>query len=373
MAMKHTIAALILILGLTSCGPNIQMRSSLYSIRADHQLPAIAALVIKDGKVVANEVVGTTRINGRIATRKDSKWHLDACARPMTVTLLAMLVDEGKLSWDTKVIDIFPEFKPAVHAGNLQLTLRQLIANRSGLAENLPRSLTWDVIHAMKEPLTERRLNVCYEALKQDPYFGEESIFRRSRLDYVVAGAIAEKVTGIPYETLMQERIFKPLGMTSARFGTQNYEGGESQPMPHQESRGGLFSIDSGKFADLPDTYNPSGGIHMTLEDWAKFVSFQMETPESPKLLSIQMMRELQQPSWDYDWGSHFKKRDWAKGYVSVQVGSNGLNFAAIRVAPNIDFAILIVSNAGNAEAAVNTAYIELMKIYMPGVIVRPD
>ncbi len=371
--MKLPIAALILICGLTSCGPNIQMRSALYSIRADHQLPAIAALVIKDGKVVANEVVGTTRIGGSIAAKKESKWHLDACARAMTVTLLATLVDEGRLSWDTKVIDVFPEFNAAMHPGHLKLTVRELIANRTGLPENVPRTLTWEDVRAMKEPLMERRRNICYEALKQEPHFGEESKFRRSRLDFVLAGAIAEKITGMSFESLMQDRIFKPLGMASARFGAQNYEGGESQPLPHQSNNGRLFSIDSGRFADLPDAYNPAGSLHMTLEDWAKFVSFQMETPEAPKLLSTQMMQDLQKPRWDFDWGTHFKKRDWANGYVIVEVGSNGLNYAASRVAPHIDFAILVASNAGNAESAVNVAYIELMAIYMPGIKVRPE
>jgi CubicO group peptidase (beta-lactamase class C family) len=369
--MMRTIAILFLIFGLTSCGPNIQMRSSLYSIRAKHELPALAALVIKDGKIVANEVVGTTRIRGRIAAKTDSKWHLDACARPMTVTLLAMLVEEGKLSWDTKVVDVFPEFKAAMHPGHLQLTVREVIANRSGLSENLPRTLTWKDVRAMKEPVTEQRLNVCYEALKQEPHFGEDSRYKNSRLDFILAGAIAERITGAPYESLMQDRIFKPLGITSAGFGAQNFEGGESQPMPHGANKGRLYSIDSGEFAALPDIYDPSGNLYMTLEDWGKFVAFQLGTPDAPKLLSKKTVDELQQPQWHYDWGTFFNKREWAYGYVQVNIGTNAMNYAATRVAPNIDFAVLIVSNAGTAEAALNEAYIDIMAIFMPGITVR--
>jgi CubicO group peptidase (beta-lactamase class C family) len=347
------------------------MRSALYSIRAQHGLPAIAAVVIKDGKIVANEVVGSTRISGHIPAKTDSKWHLDACARPMTVMLLATLVEEGKLTWDTKFVDVFPEVKTVIHPGYTKLTLRHLIANRSGLPQDLPKSLTWKEVVAMKEPVIERRRNLCYESVQQEPAFEPGTEHRRSRIDFLLAGAMAERVTGLAFETMMQDRVLGPLGMASARFGEQNYEGGESQPLPHEVRRGRLISIDSGVFADLPDAYSPAGTLHMTLEDWAKFVAFQLDVPDAPRLLSKEMREQLQRPEWHYDWGTYFNKRDWAYGHVSVIIGSNGLNYAAARIAPRIGFAMLIVSNAGSAEESLNQAYIDLMAIYMPGVAVR--
>ena len=326
--------------------------------------------MIQNGEIVANEVVGTTKIRGRIAAKDDSKWHLAGCTRPMTVTLLAMLVEEGKLSWDTLVSDVLPEVRPIIHPDYKNLTLRLLLANRSGLAVNNPASIPWRDLYQLNAPLHERRRNVVFESLKEKPEFLPGERYRQSRIDFVLAGVIAEKVSGVSFEEQLEQRVLKPLGMSSARFGPQNYAGGEGQPLPHERVGNFLNSLDSGRDADVPELFSPAGTLHMTLTDWAKFVAFQLGLPSAPKLIRDSTLHTIQTGDWNYSWGQFFAKRRWADQTVLYTQGSNGANMAMNWVAPSIDFAILITSNSSTAYEALREAYKRIMAIYMPHVTV---
>jgi CubicO group peptidase (beta-lactamase class C family) len=330
----------------------------------------MAALVIQNGEIVANETVGTTKIGGRISARTDSKWHLAACTRPMTVALLAMLVEEGKLSWDTLVSDILPEVRSFMHPDYKHLTLRLLLANRSGLPRNNPRSITWQQLYELNAPMMERRRNVAFEALKEKPDFPSGEKYRQSSIDFVLAAVIAEKITGIPFEEELELRIIRPLGMGSARFGPQNYTGGEAEPLPHTRHGNFLQSLDSGRDADVPELFSPAGTLHMSLTDWAKFVAFQLGLTTAPKLVTDSTLQTIQTADWAYSWGNHFAKRNWANKTVLYSEGSNGANSAMSWVAPAIDFAVLIASNSETAYDAIREAYKQIMAIYMPHVTV---
>src|ERR1700677_64408 len=85
------------------------LKQQLEQIRAKHNLPALAAIVEKDGKILATASTGVRKMGSDIPVTDDDQWHIGSCTKSMTATLAAMLVQEGKLKWDTTVGDIFPE------------------------------------------------------------------------------------------------------------------------------------------------------------------------------------------------------------------------------------------------------------------------
>lgn len=93
-------------------GPAVEHADSvsqmLETIRAKHNLPALAAAVVVDGKVVATNAVGFRKNGGVEKVTADDRFHLGSVTKSMTATVAAMLVEQGKLSWTTTIGETFP-------------------------------------------------------------------------------------------------------------------------------------------------------------------------------------------------------------------------------------------------------------------------
>ena len=115
-----------------------------------------------------------------------------------------------------------------------------------------------------------------------------------SNLSYMVAGAIAERATGKSWETLMQERLFTPLGMTTVGYGPPATPGGVDQPSGHRrDGTGGWVPV---QFGDLPAAGAPAGSnLHMSIQDWAQFISLWFSNKE-PAILDRSTLNELSTP-----------------------------------------------------------------------------
>ena len=100
---------------------------------AKYDLPALAAAIVKDGTIIAAGAVGTRRVGTNIPVTIDDRFHIGSDTKAMTALLAAMLVEEGKLRWDTTVAEIFPELtgKMAPQVGGIRL--EQLLSHTSGI------------------------------------------------------------------------------------------------------------------------------------------------------------------------------------------------------------------------------------------------
>src|SRR5437660_5562449 len=96
-------------------------------------LPAVAAAVVKDGKIVAAGAVGTRRIGTATPVTLQDRFHIGSDTKAMTALLAAMLVAEGKLRWNTTVGEIYPELVSTMSPGAKDITLEQLLSHTSGM------------------------------------------------------------------------------------------------------------------------------------------------------------------------------------------------------------------------------------------------
>src|SRR5437667_11507046 len=87
----------------------------LENIREKHNLPALAAAVVVDGKIVVTNAVGFRKNGGTEKVTVDNKFHLGSVTKSMTATVAAMLVDRGTLSWTTTIGEAFPELIQEIH------------------------------------------------------------------------------------------------------------------------------------------------------------------------------------------------------------------------------------------------------------------
>ncbi|MBV9958361.1 MAG: serine hydrolase, partial [Acidobacteria bacterium] len=239
----------------------------LEEIRSKYDLPALAAAVVRADGTIAEGAVGV-RVKGRPerVTLKD-RFHLGSTAKSMTATMIATLVEEGKLSWETTLAQVFPELGDKLHPTLRAVTLAQLLTHRAGITpfedEEEP---TWKQLPKFKGSPTKVRLAFTEWMLRRGAAspVGE---YVYSNAGYCLAAAMAERVTGKSWESLMRERLFKPLGLRSAGFGWPARDHAH-EPWGHQEIKGELTPHSPRDVYQLPPYIAPAGDVHMSIGDF---------------------------------------------------------------------------------------------------------
>jgi len=179
--------------------------------------------------------------------------------------MIATLVADGKLSWESKLIDVIPELKESIHSDYHQITLWQLLTHRAGIPKN---ATDWGAF-SLKE-IKERRLSILKDNLRK-PATYKYGEFHYSNFGYIIAACMAEQITGLSWEVLMKKRLFDPLGMSSAGFGAPNTHNQTDQPWGHSNSWfGNNWQPDQ---SDNTEALGPAGRVHCNIQDWAKFLS----------------------------------------------------------------------------------------------------
>lgn len=328
--------------------PKPSLADVLDPIRAKYNLPALAGAIFTTDGLVEMAAVGVRKAGVTIPVTTDDLWHLGSDTKAMTATLAGTFVAEKKLSWDAKIVSFFPEISGKVSVVTRNITLAEVLSHQAGLIENLD----WNTL-SKSGSLTEQRLQAAHMALITPAY--APGTFHYANTDYVVIGAILEKIGGKPWEDLIQERIFKPLGMNSVGFGGLGTLGKIDQPWPHLDGANPMPT--NGPAVDNPEILGPAGTVHCTITDWTKFLVDQLRGGVGMKALLPASVYSAMQPAppavgdgYGYGWGLCL--RNWAGGKALNHAGSNTMNYCVCWLAPTKKFGILVCTNQGGAAAA---------------------
>lgn len=359
------IAALLCCDAARAADPKLEdLADLLEPLRAKHDLPALAAAVIVGGKVKAAGAVGVRKHGADVPVTGDDRFHLGSCTKAMTATLVAKLVEDGKLTWDTTLAEALPDLAEGMHEGYRSVTIRHLLCHRAGLPhEAWPPGMNFFDVHGLPGPPRQQRHEYAKRMLAVAPEYEPGSKFVYANAGFAIAGAIAEKTLDKPWETLIQEMVFTPLGITSAGFGAMGSPGKIDQPWQHQlkegaivptepgppaDNRPAIVPTDPGPLADNPPAIAPAGTVHMSVTDWAKFVADQVnEGKKKDRLLKPETYRTLHKAPFggDYAFGWVLIPRPWAEGEALTHAGSNNSNFAVVWAVPKRGFAVLVMTN----------------------------
>jgi len=258
----------------------------------------------------------------------------------MTSTLIARLVEQGRLKWDTALAEVFPEFSTQMHPDSKKVTLLQLLSHRAGLPPNL------ELINYLGDETVPLRLRAVREELGKKPQHAPGRAYEYSNLGYIIAGAVAEKITGQSWERSIASEVFEPLQMRSAGFGGTGTPGQIDQPWPHTSD--GKPAAVNGPAMDNPPVMGPAGRVHCSIQDWAKFIQDQLRGDRGePALLKPETYQKLHTPPFggEYALGWVTAQRSWGGGKVLNHAGDNTMNCANVWIAPQRDFAILVCVN----------------------------
>ncbi len=329
--------------------PLVDLAELLAPIRERHAVPALGAAVLVDGKLAALGVAGIRRAGHDEKVTVDDLWHLGSCTKAMTATLLARQVEAGKLAFATTVAEALPDLAAKMHEDARAITVLQLLQHRAGLPGQPPDAL-WRELFRFAGSNTEARTDVAATMLAVAPEAQPGQRFLYSNASYMLAGAIAERIGGKPWEVLVQEQVFAPLGIGSAGFGPPGTEDATAQPWGHRPAAKGPLAV----FADNPPSLGPAGTVHMTLSDWAKFAALHLGVVGDEPLLRQESLTALHTPpaGAEYALGWGVTRRPWAPGPILTHSGSNTMWFCVAWLAPEAKFAVLVTCNQGDAAKA---------------------
>lgn len=308
--------------------------------RVELELPGAAALIIEDGEVRARAVVGFRSLPSRTPLTLDDRFHLGSDGKAMTATLAAALIEDGSLPpWDTPLSVVFADEE--IHPGFRDATLADLAAHRAGF----PRDPEVDdeeraAIEAVTDPIAQRQLIVARELRR--PPVGPRGEKLYSNVGFVLLGRAIERAAGAPYEEVMRTRLFAPLEMRSCGFEVPEGEGAYG----HRVDR---TLADSSTM--IPPAYAPVGGVHCTMEDWARFVIDHIRGEQGRgTLLSAESYRALHTPPEGAEYAFGWNITTTPRGRLLGHAGSNGFWMAVIRVELDTGRAVLFATNVGEVD-----------------------
>lgn len=374
---------------LLTCLPALaatDLTSMLEAIRAKYNLPSLAAAVDKNGEIVASGATGTRVVGMDVPVTVDDRYHIGSDTKAMTATIAGTLVDEGLLRWDSTVGEVLGTTIKDMSPGLQAVTLEQLLSHSSGIPTDTDEMMKlYFNVDAFDDNPDKLRLKAIDAWKHNEPKVPEGSPFQYANFGYMIAGAMMEKVSSKPWEQLIQERIFKPLGLKSAGLGPQATYGLYDAPVGHRvNADGSLSPMPWGPAADGPAVIGPAGIAHMSVLDFARWGGWNAMHGASPKIVERATLDEIQRPhvttpkiphplpgtpdEGQYGFGWGIVTFDWTGHPVLTHNGSNSMNLAKILVDPETGIAIAAVTNRPGVEAdkALNEVTEQLYRAQQP-------
>ncbi len=300
----------------------------LAALRQTAGAPAMAAAARKGAGAVRSWVVGERVKGSGVAATKQDQWHLGSITKSMTATLVGRLVDAGKIKWDDSVGQVLGAAIPNMRPEYRTATFRHLLSHRSGLPANIEMSQLMSFSQQLDDARAER-LRYAGLALAQAPVGPAEATFTYSNDGFIVAGAMLEQVLGKPWEVLIREHLFAPLGLASAGFGAPGQAGTPVQPVGHAQTPAGVTAFPVGSpVTDNPAALGPAGRVHMAMDDVLTYLAAHRDRSS---LLKPETWRMLHTPPFG---------GEYAMGWVVTPTGalwhngSNTLWYAEVTVNP---------------------------------------
>jgi CubicO group peptidase (beta-lactamase class C family) len=230
------------------------------------EVPGMALAVVKDGKVVVAKGYGVRTLGDPASVDADTLFGIGSNTKAFTTASLAMLVDEGKISWDDPVIKHLPAFQMYDPYVTREMRIRDLLTHRSGLGLGAGDLLIYPQTTYTRDEVIQR---IRY--LK--PVSSFRSQYAYDNLLYLVAGQIIPAVTGTSWDDFVYQRIFAPVGMRSSATGIAGLTAGGNVAAPHSRVEGGVRAVAPQSL----DNVGPAGSINSSAADMARWLIVQLD------------------------------------------------------------------------------------------------
>ena len=337
--------------------------------------PGLAVSVVKDGEVVFTKGYGVRTLGTENKVDENTLFVCASTTKAFIAAGIAMLVDEGKLSWDDRVINYLPEFQLYDPYVTRELTIRDLLTHRSGVGNT-------DYLWALMTISGDSALHKMREV---KPSYSFRSNYIYQNLMYLAAGKVIESVANMSWGDFLNERIYMPLEMSNTYPMYKNVINIDNKADAHYKVDGRITKIDQ----MVADNIGPAGSMWSSINDMGKWIKFLLDNGEKDgdTLINPNTFKELfkpqhvipkerfypttriTKPNWT-TYGLGWFQHDYKGKMVQFHTGSLAGMVAIAGMIPEENIGVYVMGNLDHVELRHAIMY-TVFDLFMDGIISR--
>jgi CubicO group peptidase (beta-lactamase class C family) len=274
--------------------------SCVESAMKDWRVPGLGLAVVEGDRAIHVKAYGLRDPEKNLPMTTDTRYRLASNTKAFTSMAVGILVDEGKVSWDTPVRRYIPELRLADPWAMEHITPRDLLCHRTGLPAH--DAAGWS-------GKTDRPGLVARLAYLE-PSFDPRTKLQYNNLMFMLAGHLVERVSGVPYEQFVTERILEPLGMEHSTYShARAFQTGDfAECYWQKDGRLMLYRHDHMPGPDEVNPMSPGGGLVSTANDMVPWLVTQLNggVCAGKRVVSEQSLAEMHTPQMIDNWPCPF-------------------------------------------------------------------
>lgn len=276
--------------------PPADLSRRIEALRQSFGSPGAAVAIVENGRTTFSEGFGLADLSTRRRVDADTNFFTGSTGKAFTAAALAILVDQGRLRWDDRVIDHMPDFRMHDAWVTREMTVRDLLVHRSGLGLG-----AGDLLFVPRSNLT--RDEVMRRLRHIRPATSFRSAYAYDNILYMVAGRLIEEVSGMSWEQYMRRNLLRPAGMARVTLDPEGRRADRNHARPHARLNGairGLGDVEPlGPEAEIAQVAAPAGGLAVSADDMARWLNLQLAQgalPGGRRLFSEEQARQMATP-----------------------------------------------------------------------------
>lgn len=310
------------------------------SKRLEIGVPALAIAAARQDEVLFAAVSGVRTVGADAPAKVGDRFHIGSVTKPITATMIARLVEDGRIQWETTPADVWADEAHAFDPDVRRITVEQLLSHRAGMPsfETDEENATFELRRG--ESPREQRARFARWLLAREPSFPiGEHVY--SNAGYGLVAAMAEEVTDLSWEQLVEREIFAALELRSCGFGWPASSG--EQPRGHRMVDGILQPHDLSDGYQLSAAIAPAGDIYCSIEDLVRFGQAHLQglKMEAGYLRQVTFQKMHDAPDGDYALGWN------VRAFGSHHLGSAGTFDANLIIFREVDLVTAVATNVG--------------------------
>lgn len=335
-----------------------QIDSIVQKTMKTFEVPGMAVAVLKDGKIYHKNTYGVRSIKTNAEVNENTLFGVASNTKAFTTAALGQLIDQGKLTWETKVTDIIPEFQLSDSYVTREFTVRDLVTHRSGLGLGAGDLMVFPANN------TTTKAEMIHNLRYLKPVSSFRSKFDYDNLLYIVAGEVISRISGKDFDDYISENFFKPLKMERSFLSIPKIKADANRIDGHAPVNGKL-ELTGDTFTQIA---TPAGGIFASINDMSTWVQAQLNDGKygeklKDSLFSSKVHNEMWTPqtilrSGKGPYNTHFSAYGlgWflsdVKGYFQV-THTGGLNgiVSQVTLIPEMELGIIVLTNQQSGAA----------------------
>lgn len=230
-------------------------------------VPGVSVAIVKDGKVVLTKGYGVKTVGTNEKVDTKTNFSVASNTKAFVGTSLGMLVDEGKLKWNDRVVDHLPWFQLSDPYVTREMRIIDLLVHRSGLGLGAGDLLIWPTNTYNQKDVVKRFKNIPLATSFRSTYAYDNIL-------YLIAGEVIEAVSGLPWNEFVRTRIFSKLGMNNSTLTFMEAIKKGNVATPHAEINGIVRPV----AASDSDKTNPAASINTNSDDIAQWLICQIDS-----------------------------------------------------------------------------------------------